>query len=225
MAFAMAGCHARKLVAPPPTFDTPIVQAEPEPDAEHLPSAVEEIPNPTTQQLQQAAIKEVAADQLFDTAAVKPAVPARAWKYIIVHHSDTASGSALRFHRAHLARGWDSLGYDFVIGNGTETKDGMIEVGPRWTKQLTGAHTGTPDNSYNDFGIGICLVGNFDESRPTAKQLDSLARLCAYLMRTYDIPADRIIGHRDAKPTNCPGKHVSLDAIREAAVNYMPRVP
>ena len=61
---------------------------------------------------------------------------------------------------------WDELGYHFVIGNGTHTGDGQVEVGSRWGKQKHGAHCKTPDNYYNDHGIGICLVGNFENSNP-----------------------------------------------------------
>ena len=28
------------------------------------------------------------------------------WRYIVIHHSASSSGSAASFHKAHLARGW-----------------------------------------------------------------------------------------------------------------------
>jgi hypothetical protein len=117
----------------------------------------------------------------------------------------------------HRAKGWDELGYDFVIGNGTDTSDGLIEVGPRWTKQKIGAHAKTPDNRFNEFGIGICLVGNFEVERPTPAQVRSLTRLVAYLMRTYQISPDRVLGHGDTKPTECPGRYMNVAMIRRQA--------
>ncbi len=146
-----------------------------------------------------------------------PAAPARPWRYIVIHHSDTPMGSAARFDAAHKAKGWDELGYHFVIGNGTETGDGQVEVGPRWPKQKWGAHAKTPDNRYNDYGIGICMVGNFDETRPSAAQMKSVAKLVAYLMKTYKISPDRVIGHGDTKPTDCPGKNMSVATVRRMA--------
>jgi hypothetical protein len=143
-----------------------------------------------------------------------PHVPPRHWQFIIVHHSATPAGGAARFDREHRAKGWDELGYDFVIGNGTDTRDGQIEVGPRWIKQKWGAHTKTPDNMYNEVGVGICLVGNFQQDYPTAAQMRSLAKLDAFLMRQYHIPVDHIIGHRDTKPTECPGKNLSIATVR-----------
>lgn len=149
-----------------------------------------------------------------------PAAAARNWQWIVVHHSATATGGAAAFDRMHKAKGWDELGYHFVIGNNSDTADGQVEVGSRWTRQKWGAHTKTPDNRFNDYGIGICLVGNFDDTRPTAAQMRSLARLTGHLMRTYRIPADHVVGHRDCKSTDCPGRHVSLAEIRRLAAQY-----
>src|SRR5690606_32161137 len=65
----------------------------------------------------------------------------RKWQWIVIHHSATPTGGAVEFDKLHReTNGWDELGYHFVIGNGTNTKDGMVEVGPRWVKQKHGAH-------------------------------------------------------------------------------------
>ena len=137
-----------------------------------------------------------------------PKAAPRPWRWIVIHHSATAAGSATEFDRSHRARGWDELGYHFVINNGRGGKDGLVEIGSRWTKQKWGAHCKTPDNRYNDFGVGICLVGNFENGRPTAAQLASLQKLVVFLSDTYGVgPAD-VIGHGEAPGTNtaCPGK-------------------
>jgi hypothetical protein len=136
-----------------------------------------------------------------------PRAPERKWRFIIVHHSATPTGNAAKFDADHRAQGWDELGYDFVIGNGTLSGDGQIEIGPRWVKQTTGAHckvAGHPE--YNELGIGICLVGNFNETRPTEAQMRSLAWLIRGLMERYHIPKSRVLGHGMLKPTDCPGK-------------------
>ena len=146
----------------------------------------------------------------------------RDWKWIVIHHSATDAGGALAFDRMHRARGWDELGYHFVIDNGEGRPDGQVEVGSRWVKQKYGAHTKSPDGKYNQQGIGICLVGNFENSQPTANQWDSLIRLVAYLQRQYNIPADHIIGHRDANPTTLrPGKNVSLPQLRHDVEHFL----
>ncbi len=99
-------------------------------------------------------------------------------------------------------------GYRFVITNGGGGADGAVEVGGRWLCQKWGSHTGgTPDNDYNNRGIGICLVGDWSARLPTSAQLASLRKLVIYLARTYHISLRDVIGHRDAPgaKTACPG--------------------
>lgn len=142
------------------------------------------------------------------------------WTQIVVHHSATAVGGAKSFDNAHRARGWDELGYHFVIGNGTSTPDGYIEVGTRWTKQKHGAHCKTPDNYFNEHGIGICLVGDFTRGGPTRRQLAALERLTRFLTWACRIPVERITTHRDVThKTQCPGANFPIAAIRRAVAN------
>jgi len=144
-------------------------------------------------------------------ASVEPAwripsgVAARKWRYIVIHHSGTDEGSAAAFDRYHRkVKGWKGLAYHFVIGNGHGTVDGAVEAGPRWKGQRVGAHAGV--QKYNDFGIGICLVGNFEKSVPTKKQLVALRRLLRHLMSRFGIRPSDVIRHSDILPTKCPGK-------------------
>lgn len=139
------------------------------------------------------------------------------WETIVIHHSATRRGGAASFDRNHQDKGWDELGYHFVIGNGTDTPDGMVEVGSRWRKQKHGAHCKTPDNYYNEHGIGICLVGDFTRSGPTRAQLRSLVRLVAFLMRACDLPPSKVTVHSAVtKKTACPGTRFSLAGLRRA---------
>jgi N-acetyl-anhydromuramyl-L-alanine amidase AmpD len=158
-----------------------------------------------------------------------PAVPEVAWRYIVIHHSASESGSAADFDRMQrLERHWDELGYHFVIGNGRGSADGRVEVGSRWIHQKWGAHCGgTPDNEYNNFGIGICLVGDFRQHSPTPAQLAALRELTLFLARRYQIPPERILGHGQAPgaSTECPGQklqdYVSAD-LRQAIASDQP---
>lgn len=140
------------------------------------------------------------------------------WTTIVVHHSATTSGSAKTFDRFHRKKkGWDELGYHFVIGNGSGAADGLIEIGPRWHKQKHGAHCKTPSNYYNEHGIGICLVGDFTRTRPTRRQLESLERLVRFLSDACHIPPSKITTHGAvSRKTQCPGRHFPLLALRRA---------
>src|ERR1043166_2961437 len=53
-----------------------------------------------------------------------PQAPARPWRWIVIHHSATSAGGMAMFDREHKAKGWDGVGYHFVIGNGTQSGDG-----------------------------------------------------------------------------------------------------
>ena len=133
----------------------------------------------------------------------------RAWRYIVIHHSATENGSAKAFDTEHKQRRdqngvrWEGLGYDFVIGNGNGSGDGAVEVGYRWRLQKRGAHAG--NDLMNEQGVGICLVGDFTKSRPTAAQMRSLSRLCNFLSDYCGIPRSNYRLHGDVKTTSCPG--------------------
>jgi N-acetylmuramoyl-L-alanine amidase len=145
-----------------------------------------------------------------------------AWKWIVIHHSATTVGGAARFDREHReVRHFDELGYHFVVGNGTDTADGAVEVGSRWPKQKWGAHAQTPDEQFNKFGIGICLVGNFDQQQPSDSQLRATSKLVAYLMKTYGISPSHVIGHGDTKRTDCPGRNLHVASVRRMSVQLL----
>ena len=75
----------------------------------------------------------------------RPKAPARDWKWIVIHHSASDAGDAATFDQWHRKRGWDELGYHFVINNGEGQPDGLVEVGGRWLEQKQGAHAKSAD--------------------------------------------------------------------------------
>ncbi|CAA9445136.1 MAG: hypothetical protein AVDCRST_MAG64-4470 [uncultured Phycisphaerae bacterium] len=146
-----------------------------------------------------------------------PAEKSDRWKCIVIHHSAGEAGGADRFDELHRDKGWDELGYHFVIGNGSDTADGQVEVGSRWAAQKHGAHCKTKNEYYNNHGIGICLVGNFELHPPAERQLQSLRRLVAFLSREFGIPPERVYTHGGVtRQTHCPGKHFDLAALRKS---------
>lgn len=160
------------------------------------------------------------AEEVLPGPATEPVEPPPAnpgirnmWRYIVIHHSASPSGNAAAFERLHRAKGWDGLAYHFVITNGKGGPDGGLEVGQRWWKQKHGAHAGAlhglvgdERNEYNEFGIGICLVGNFEKRPPSRAQLKTLARLVAKLQEQCGLGDDAIVGHRHVTSTACPGR-------------------
>jgi hypothetical protein len=149
-----------------------------------------------------------------------PSDAEKKWTAIVIHHSATERGNAAIFDRTHREENrWDGVGYDFVIGNGSDSGDGQVEVTFRWQQQVAGAHCGgTPDNWANVDAIGICLVGNFNHSAATAKQMQSLSELVQFLQKRYRIPTSRIYGHSDtpgARVTDCPGRNSPVVTLKQ----------
>ncbi|MBI2922530.1 MAG: N-acetylmuramoyl-L-alanine amidase [Planctomycetes bacterium] len=135
------------------------------------------------------------------------------WTHVIVHHSASPTGSAAHFDRAHRDKGWEGLGYHFVIGNGSMTENGRVEAGERWVEQRDGAHA-KPE--WNGRAIGICLVGDFEKAEPSAEQVASLQSLCSWLSRRCGIPPDNVLGHGEThgNATLCPGRKLDMGALR-----------
>jgi LysM repeat protein len=134
------------------------------------------------------------------------------WRTITLHHSATREGNAASFDRNHRHRGMGGLFYHFVIGNGEGFKDGGVEVGWRWRKQVEA-------NRPRD--IQICLVGDFSCQEVSPAQFSATVTLIKALQQQYGIPLSGIRTHRSihAKPTECPGKNFPfarvLSAVRQ----------
>jgi hypothetical protein len=163
---------------------------------------------------QPRATKPIIDEGLFDKDIPRDWIPSleveKKWTAIVIHHSGTENGNAAIFDKWHReGNHWEGVGYNFVIGNGTGSSDGQVEVTFRWRQQKTGAHCKTPDNWANESAVGICLVGDFNQTVPTSGQMRSLLKLTRFLQRRYGIPKSRIYGHGTtpgAQITECPGK-------------------
>ena len=76
---------------------------------------------------------------------------------IIIHCSATQEGrdlDAAEINRWHLKRGWNGIGYHYVV-----LLDGTIEYGRSIYKQ--GAHV----KGENEGSIGICYIGGVESER------------------------------------------------------------
>lgn len=140
-------------------------------------------------------------------------VPGR-WRYIVVHHSASTQGTPKSMDAYHRQRGMENgLAYHFVIGNGNGMGDGEIFTGMRWRGQLNGGHLAS--ESLNAKSIGICLVGNFENSRPSSREMQSLYALVGYLRQRCKLPVSAVKLHRqiNTRPTECPGRLFPLQSL------------
>ena len=121
---------------------------------------------------------------------------------VVVHHSATKVGNdALRqiksFARHHISKGWPGIGYHYVIGvDGRVFKTGRI-LEKRY-------HVGQANSRY----VGVCLIGNFNDSPPTQEQLGSLRELYKAIQGMPGYGGVRqLVGHRELSRTACPGNN------------------
>lgn len=114
-------------------------------------------------------------------------------KYIVIHCSATKEGvnvSASTIDTWHKRRGWNGIGYHYVIGI-----DGKIEAGR--PVNTMGAHVGGGGNRAS---IGIAYIGGVDanlkaKDTRTEAQKKSLIKIIEILKNIY--PQASIHGHRD----------------------------
>lgn len=138
---------------------------------------------------------------------------------IIVHHTAGTWGSAASIDHYHRTqRGFDEIGYHFVIANGwvaprtyrTES-NGCIQPGRDLEK--IGAH----DLGENETSLGVALVA-YDV--PTWPQMASLHALVQAIRARFRRPVE-VYGHRENEPeetpTACPGARLGprLGWLRE----------
>lgn len=155
----------------------------------------------------------------------------RAITHIVVHHSYTHRGNAASFARNHKeVRKWKDIGYHGVVLNEFGIASGIIELGrdldnDQDVLEEQGAHV----LGMNRHTVGICGVGNFDDTFPDIldPQIRSIGLLVVHLMRICDIllyvdGMPQVIGHREAGlldnvPTvhkSCPGLKVDCNLMR-----------
>ncbi len=154
---------------------------------------------------------------------------------VVVHH--TAESSPATIERSDIerirtvyayhavSRGWGDIGYNYVIG-----PSGMIFEGRAGGDYVVGAHA-----FCNNVGsMGISLMGNFQNEKPSDAQLAALRWLLVHITDKYKIDPNgetiyhgkatpTIIGHRDVGQTACPGvySHELLPQVRYATKQRM----
>jgi hypothetical protein len=143
------------------------------------------------------------------------------WKYVIVHNSGTRQGNAriFDFYHRHVRKMPNGLAYHFVIGNGTSSGNGQIEIGNRWMRQINGGHVHSDYLNY--ISIGICLVGDFNRDLPTKAEYEALDELIRYLRRRVGKVDGRysiVRGHKEInpRPTDCPGNRFPLTWLHKS---------
>jgi len=122
---------------------------------------------------------------------------------IILHHYDSDRATPQEVHRWHIDRGWEGIGYHFMID-----LDGTVWQG----RDMDSVGTHTANN--NGDSIGIACQGRFHTTTREMPdvQFNSLVWLIIHIRQKYGNLT--IIGHRDASPSACPGQFFPLEEIQ-----------
>lgn len=155
----------------------------------------------------------------------------RSWdriKHVVIHHSVTNPTNDTKndvdyIAELHRQRGWDGIGYHFVI-----TADGMV-----WYVGDVGMQRANVADK-NDIVIGVCLVGDFTKTNPTDEQILSAHDLAKFFIE--EMPQltncndweNGLKGHQDLQATQCPGSswdNVSGGSIKWRITTRTPYTP
>ena len=141
---------------------------------------------------------------------------------LVIHCTDSAWGEIEEVRRWHKLRGFDDIGYHYLIcssfpfyKNLKDNRpdplfDGKIQKGRR--EDVPGAHAA----GYNSRSVGVGLVGI---SRFTSAQFESLKVLIGALMKKYRLSIDDIYGHYELdRSKTCP--NFGMDGFRREMSEY-----
>jgi len=139
------------------------------------------------------------------------------WNYIVIHHSAGEYGNIEFLQRVHSQRQSrdivDAIPYHYIVGNGKGLGVGVVKSDWRRYWHIWGMHVSRHNIDRNFRGLGICLIGNFENHGISNKQYRALVKLTKELMQKYNIPIENISGHGYTKGerTKCPGKHFPME--------------
>lgn len=130
-------------------------------------------------------------------------LPREAIQYITVHQTATprATTTFETIKKYHMNLGWGNIAYHYFI-----ERDGRLRKGRN--ERTAGTHTRASGMNFKS--LGVCVAGNFNEEEPTEAQLKSLTQILKSLAAKYNLPKERILGHREVEGavTECPGDNL-----------------
>ena len=130
------------------------------------------------------------------------------WIGIVLHHTAGKKSDTIEsVRRAHKNIGYGDIGYHYFVefpNSGPILKEGRSD-------KYVGAHNDA--GNYNKTHIGIALAGNYCTNVLSDKEYKKVVEFLVYLCQKYSILPDKILGHRETKPTACPG-YINLSQLR-----------
>ncbi len=142
------------------------------------------------------------------------------WEYIVIHHSAGSFGDIDFLQKVHRERQSkdpiDAIPYHYIIGNGNGLEVGEIASDWRGDLNIWGAHVSRRNSDRNTKGIGICVIGNYEEQKISSHQYEALIKLTKKLMAEHKISVKNVTGHGyiPGEQTKCPGKFFPMGRFK-----------
>ena len=153
--------------------------------------------------------------------------------WLVLHHSggtdadpqaDSSHHTANMVEQWHLAKGWDGIGYHYVI-----EKDGTIWAGRPEHR------TSAAVLNYNSTTLNVMMTGNFDRKEglpnrvPTKEQEESFKWLYRDIItRNKQLTSDKVIPHRKLQKKSCYGYNLSdtygQELAKKAIMDVIPEL-
>ena len=134
--------------------------------------------------------------------------------HIILHHTGTPDDDFAddwkTICKNHVEKkGWRFPGYDFAL----EKEEGKVAVKIGRPMTERGAHCDVHD--FNARSVGVCMIGNYSEKVPDAEMLFRTIDVLTGLSMIFNVSPRNVVGHGEVDVTECPGKNIDMDFIRE----------
>ena len=122
-------------------------------------------------------------------------------KYIVIHYtgSGTSKSGSAKANCIYFSNGNRNASAHYFVDDG-----GIWEYAN--PKSYATWHCGDGHGAYgitnaNSIGVEVCMNG---DKEYTTKEIGYLKQLVPYLMKTYGVPASRVVRHYDASRKMCP---------------------
>jgi N-acetylmuramoyl-L-alanine amidase-like protein len=151
---------------------------------------------------------------------------------VIIHHTaavnyggDTAAAVRSIWYFHANSNGWGDIGYNYVVdiyGNIFQGRYYDWNYARDHHKEVVGGHT---LNGHNFHSSGIAALGNFSEQGVPGSLINGLGTIAGWKTTPWGFDpalAGRLIGHRDADSTACPGTYLygNLNGVRSVGSSY-----
>lgn len=141
--------------------------------------------------------------------------------FLVIHHTDMIQVEQVQIvDQSHERRGYAAssiinpetgtgwhIAYHYFIGkDGTVIQTRSHDERTQHTSCGLGLEKCKQTPAVNDHSLGVVLAGDFEQEMPTDAQLSALRELVDELDGRYHFK--KVMFHRDASPTSCPGNNL-----------------